>query len=315
MPTRADILADIKGLIGTDPQASDAEINTLVQLRFDRIFESWPWSRRLRDFTISTVAQVNSTSSTLVTATNGSPAITSAGTPFTAAMAGRQIAIAGEVMYFFIDSFTSSSVVRLGNGEGTEVNWPGTTAGSKSWRVFQTLYTLPSDAESVISLVGQNPMSEYDGGRDALDAADPYRLSTNSDPFFWVYAGEDASTTPLRQVEIVPVPTAARLLRGQYLRAAPTLAAATFIPVSRAMLVYLTTADVLNMLHAKTGDESYKDLALFYIREGDGAAKDAQFVDQERLSLPTTIRRAPRAGGLGADYYKKRDSDLLLGGV
>ena len=311
MPTRADILADVKGLIGTDPQASDAEITTLIQLRFDRIFESWSWSRRLRDFTISTVAQVNSTSSDTVTATNGSPAITSAGTPFTSAMVGRQIAIAGESMYFFIDSFTSTSVVRLGNGEGTEVTWPGSTAGSKSWRVFQTLYTLPSDAESVVSLVGQNPMSEYDGGREALDAADPYRLATGSDPNYWIYAGEDASATPLRQVEIVPVPTAARLLRGQYLRAAPTLAASTFIPVSRALLAFLTTADVLNMLHAKTGDESYRQLALFYVREGEMAEKDARFVDQERLSLPTTLGRAPRTPGLGADYYKTHHMDPL----
>ena len=304
MATRADVLADIKALIGTDPQASDAEINTLIGLRFDRIYESWPWSRRLRDLTISTVAQVNSTSTTLVTATIDSPVITSAGTPFTSAMAGRQIAVSGESMYFFIDSFTSTSVVRLGNGEGTEVNWPAATGASKSWRVFQTLYTLPSDAESVVSLVGANPMGEYDGGRDALDAADPYRLATGSDPNFWIYAGEDASATPLRQVEIVPVPTAARLLRGQYLRAAPTLAATTFIPVSRAMLAFLTTADVLNMLHAKTGDESYRQLALFYIREGDAAAKDSQFLDQERLSLPTSLGRAPRRPGLGADYFK-----------
>ena len=302
MPTRADILADVKALIGTDPQASDAEIVTLIQLRFDRLYESWSWSRRLRDFTVSTVAQVSSTSSTLVTATIDSPVITSAGTPFTSAMAGRQIAIAGESMYFFIDSFTSTSVVRLGNGEGTEVNWPAATGASKSWRVFQTLYTLPSDAESVVSLVGANPMSEYDGGRDALDAADPYRLATGSDPNFWIYAGEDTSN--VRQVEIVPVPTAARLLRGQYLRAAPTLAATTFIPVSRAMLAFLTTADVLNMLHAKTGDESYRQLALFYVREGDAAAKDSRFLDQERLSLPTSLGRAPRTPGLGADYFK-----------
>lgn len=312
MATRADILADIKGLIGTDAHAPDAEINTLIQLRFDHIFEAWPWSRRLRDFTISTVAQVSSTSSTLVTATNGSPVVTSAGTPFTSAMVGAQIAIAGESQYLFINSFTSTSVVRLGDGEGTEVNWNAATGASKSWRVFRTLYTLPSTAESVISLVGKNPMTEYDGGREALDHADPYRLSTGSDPLFWCYAGEDSSS--VRQVEIVPVPTSARVLRGQYLRAAPTLVAGTTIPLSRSFLAYASTADVLNMLATKTGDESYRNVALFYERKAGEVERDVRLVDIERLSLPTSLGRAPRSGGLGADYFKKRDADLLLGG-
>ena len=302
MATLTDVIADVQGLIGTDPHASTAEITTLAKLRFDRVYESHGWSRRSRDFTVSTVAQVKSTSSDTVTATLGSSTITSAGTPFTAAMVGRQIAISGESMYFFINSFTSTAAVVLGDGEGNAVAWPGATAASKTWRVFQTLYTLPSDAETVISLVGANPMTEYDGGRDALDAADPYRLLTNADPFYWLYAGEDSSN--VRQVEITPVPTAARLLRGQYLKATPTLASGTTIPVSRAMLVFLTAADVLNMLHAKTGDQSYKDLALFYIREGDGATSDAKFADMERLSLPTSLGRAsgtPR--GVGSGYW------------
>lgn len=302
MATRDDVLDDVKSLIGDDAHVTDARINVAIQLAFSRLYEAHMWSRRTRDFTISTVAEVESTSSTTVTATLDSPVITSAGTPFTSAMAGRQIAISGLSMYFFINSFTSTSVIRLGDGEGTEVNWPAATAASKTWRVFQTLYTLPSTAESVVSLVGQEPMIEYDGGREALDAADPYRLSTGSDPRFWLYAGEDSSS--VRQVEIVPVPTAARLLRGQYLRAAPTLTAATTIPISRAVLAYFTAADVLNALHAKTGDESYAKLALYYIREGAAARNEAEFTDMERLSLPSSIGRAPRSGGLGQDYFK-----------
>lgn len=305
-------MADIKGLIGTDPAAGDAEINTLIQLRLDRIYESWAWSRRARDFTISTVAQVSSTSSTLVTATLDSSVITSAGTPFTSAMVGRQIAVSGESMYFFVNSFTSTSEIVLGDGESNAVTWKLATAASKTWRVFQTLYALASDGDTVISLVGANPMTEYDGGREALDATDPYRLTTGSDPDHWIYAGEDSSS--VRQVEIVPVPTAARILRGQYLKTAPTLASGTTIPVSRAMLVFLTAADVLNMLHAKTGDESYRQLALFYIREGDSATTESRLADMERLSLPTSLGRAPRSGGMGAGHWVDHDYDLSHGG-
>ena len=280
-----------------------------MQLAFSRLYEATAWSRRLRDFTITTVASVASTSSTLVTATIDSPVVTSAGTPFTTAMAGRQIAISGLSMYFFIDSVTSTSVVRLGNGEGIEVNWPAATAGSKTWRVFQTLYTLPSTAESVMSLVGQNPMTEYDGGREALDAADPYRLTTGSDPFHWFYAGEDSSD--VRQVEVWPVPTAARLLRGQSLRSAITLAATTAIPISRAMLAYYAAADVLNALHTKTGDASYKELALYYVREGGAARAEASFTDQERLSLPASLGRASSTRrGVGDGYWVTHDRDL-----
>jgi len=301
MATQADVLDDVKGLIGDDAHVTDARITTAITLAFSRLYENHAWSRRTRDFTISTVAQVDSDDDDTVTVTNGSPVVTSAGTPFTSGMEGRQIAISGQDMYFFIDSFTSTSVVRLGDGEGNEVNWPGDSDSDLSWRVFKTLYTLPSDAETVVSLVGQQPMEEYDGGREALDAADPYRISTGSDPRSWLYAGENSSG--VREVEIVPVPTAARLLRGQYLKASPTLASGTTIPISRAVLAYYAAADVLNALHAKTGDTSYKELALYYIREGGAARKEAEFNDLERLSLPTSLGRAPRAG-LGADFLK-----------
>src|SRR3990167_8926312 len=110
MATQADVLDDVKALIGDDAHVTDARITVAIQLAFGRLYEAHMWSRRTRAFTISTVAETESTSSDEVTVTNGSSTVTSAGTPFTSAMTGRQIAIDGEDMYFFITFVTTSSI-------------------------------------------------------------------------------------------------------------------------------------------------------------------------------------------------------------
>lgn len=305
--TLNDIIADVQGLIGTDPQASTGEITTLIQLRYEHIYETFSWSRRRGDFVLSLVAQVDSDDDDTVSVTNGSAIVTSAGTPFTSGMAGRAIAIADEPMYFFINSVTSTAIVRLGDGLGNEVTWNGDTDSDLSWRVFKTLYSLPSNAAGVISLVGQRPLEEYDGGRDAIDQDDPYRLMTAVTPTKWLYAGEDSSGN--LQLEVHGVPTAARVLRGQYLKRAATLTGSTVIPVNRALLAYCAAADVLNMLHAKTGDQSYKDLALFYERKSNEVKTDVEVVDLERQSLPSSIARAPRSGLAGTDWEVSHQLD------
>lgn len=299
-------------MLGSDPNISDAEWNVLLQTRYSSIYESWPWPRRLREFTIKTIAQTVSTSSTDGTATLDSSTFTaSGGTPFTGST-GYQIQVGAEPQYYFVNSVTSSTEIVLGNGEGTAVTWGRATAADSSWRLFKTLYTLPTDAESVVSLAcGNYELRELDGGRQRLDRADPDRSTTGSDPLCWVYAGENTSS--VREIEIWPVPTQAVLLRGQYLRAAPTLAAATEVGLPRAMMVWGVAADGASMLFAKTGDPAWQNRADHFSARYIVEEERFRAIELERLSPPSTInRRRGFFGNLrGTDFEVSHDLDSL----
>lgn len=299
MATRDDIVTDVTTLLGTDPHLSTAEIQTLVQLRYSHLYDTFLWSRRLRDFTISTVAQVSSTTSDTVTVTNASATVTSAGTPFTSAMTDRQIALGDMPGYLFL-TYVSTSEITLHDGEGTAVTWPGDTESGVSWRIFNTLYSLPLDADAVLSIGSDIALVEVDGGRGTLDEWDPERETTADPVTHWCYAGVTGAAGR-RKIEVWPTPSAARILRGQYARSVPTLGASTVIEFNRALLVYAAAADCLGMLYAKTGDESYKETGLFYERKSRELEADIKPREQERLSLPTSIGRGPRR--LGADFY------------
>ena len=289
-------------MLGTDPQLSTAEANSLIQTRYSSVYEGWSWPRRLREFTLSLVAQVSSVSTNLITATNGSSTVTSAGTPFTSAMVGRQIVIGAEPQYFFINSFTSSSSIVIGNGEGTAVNWPrATTTTAVAWRIFQTIYALPSDADGVVSLVGQFELDEYDGGRAALDIDDPSRLSTSSHPTAWLYAGETSGS--VREVEVWPAPTDAILLRGQYSRSAPTLSAdGDEIGLPRSVIVYGVATEACGMLYAKTGDESWSTKAGYFGRKASEEEDKFRAIELERTSPPRTLKRQDAGRLRGTDW-------------
>lgn len=305
MATRTNIRADVLNLIGTDANASTAELNTHIQLVYEDLYVHFPWSSRLLDFVVSLVAQITNGTTESVTVTNGSAtvSVTGAGTPFTSAMTGRQIQIGAEPQYFFVN-FVSSSSITIRDGEGTNVNWPRATATSQAWKIRQTLYTLPSDGEVVVSLCGDQPMDEYDGGRTQLDVFDPDRSQTSDHPSHWLYAGMSSSF--VREIEVWPVPTVARLLRGQYRRAPRTLDdTAGEIDIPRSLLVYAVTADVANMLYAKSGstETSWKDMAIFYTRQADRTFERVRPMDYERNSPPRGLGWGSAASRLrGTDY-------------
>lgn len=301
MATLNDLVIRVQNLLGSDPSLGSTEVESMAQTRYEHIYETFLWSRKLRDFIIQTVAQVSSDSTNTVTVTNGSSLIASVGTPFSAAMVGRQIQLGSELQYYFVNSVPLSGQLELGDGEGNAVTWVGATANGVSWRIFQTIYLLPDGADAVYSLSGRTQLTELDGGRDALDHSDPYRHETNADPRYWLYAGE--SSLSVKEIELWPVPTAARLLRGQYIKKAPTLASLSTIDISVPYLTFAVTADCCGMLHAKTGDQSWATLQLFYERKAAEVGADVMPTELTRLSLPRTIARAPRISGLGMTDY------------
>lgn len=318
MAVLSDITSRVLNLLGSDANLPTTEAESIVQTRYEDLYEAYHWERRRRDFTLSLVAQVESTSTTLVTVTEGDATVTSAGTPFTSGMAGRQIQIGDELQYFFVRTFTDTANLELGDGENNELVWPRATSTSSSWRIFQTLYTLPSTADEVLTLSSGNFLLgegfQNGGGRPELDRLDPDRSDTNSEPTNWFYAGEDSSNVP--EVEVWPVPTAAILLRGQYVRKAPTLAASTNIDLPVPLLVYGSIADCANMLFNKQGvteSDHWKHVSLMYERKLREVLETYTMINQSKLNLPTSLsfRRSGIARLATTDYAVSHQVELI----
>jgi len=310
MATFTDMATRVLTLLGTDDHLTSAEVVSLAQTRYEHLYETKWWSRRARDFVITTVAQVSSGTTDTVTVTNGSATVTSAATPFTSAMDGRQIQISGEEQYYFVN-YVSTSGVTLEDGDGNAVTWGGSSASGLSWRIFQTLYALPSAADGVLTLAHDYPIDEYDGGRSALDLADPDRSTTGDRPRAWLYAGETSGG--VKQVELWPVPTSVSLLRGQYLRKAPTVTGASTVDLSLPYLTFAVAADACGLLYAKTSDPNWKDLELFYERKSQEVGAEVWAVEAERIGLPRSIGRYPRGRHrfAGTDYEVDHHLDTL----
>lgn len=305
MARLSDITNRIIVLLGTEASLTPDEVNSLVQTRYEHIYEIWSWSKRPRDFTISLTPQRDSDASTTVTVTNSSATVTALGTPFTTAMTGAQFQVGAERQYFFV-KFVSASTVLLQDGEGNDLLWPGATASGQSWRLYKTIYTLPTDAGSIISLVGTYPIDELDGGRTRLDEMDPDRQTTNDHPNYWLYAGANSQAFT-REIELWPVPTQARLLRGQYNRKAPDLKPNSLIDLPIPLLVYSGAADACHLLHAKQGSEEtmWENKALFFERKAEEVRKDFEIVELELTSPPTHIGRSSQdrhSQFAGTDY-------------
>ena len=202
MATLNDVVIRVQSLLGSDPSLSSTEVESMAQTRYEHIYETFLWSRKLRDFIIQTVAQVSSDSTNTVTVTNNSSTVTSSSTPFSAAMVGRQIQLGSELQYYFINSVPLSGQLELGDGEGNAVTWVGATANDVSWRIFQTIYLLPDGADAIYSLSSRFQIDELDGGRDTLDHSDPYRHETNADPRYWLYAGESSLSVKIGRAHV-----------------------------------------------------------------------------------------------------------------
>lgn len=308
----SDIVTRVTNLLGTDAQLSSAEVASMAIARYEILHDANPWSKRRKEFTINLVALTDSDSSNTLTATVGSSnvEISTAGvTAFLSTHNDMQIRIGSMRQYYFV-SFNNSRVLGLEDGNGNTVNWPATTVTGNSWTLFQTRYNLPTDCDILLSIGYDYPLDEFDGGREALDNVDPQRESVASDVRFWCYAGVGTGTT--RQIEVWPVPTTARTLRGQYMMEAPQITTSSTISnVHPAVLTWAVAADSYNLLHSKTGDESYKHLGLYYEKKSTEALNDILPHEISRNNPPTTIWRRKRRFGRGSDFEVDHDLNVF----
>lgn len=308
--TLSSVTTRISNLLGSDAQLSTAEIQSIAIARYEHLYDGNPWSKRRKDFTLNLFATSANATADTVTTIQDNANVTSAGTPFSSNLDGKYIKIDSELQYYAV-SYNSTSSISLEDGNNNAATWAQASSSNLGWTIFQTVYSLPSDCDLVISLAYNYPLEELDGGREQLDRYDPDRISTASHPTHWCYAGVNSSS--VRQIEVWPVPSEALTLRGQYMTESPQVAAATVLDVHPAVFTYAVAADCYNMLHSKTGDVSYKDLAMFYEKKYAETKNDIMPYEVSKNSPPTSLKRRHTAFGRGTDYETNRDLDLMHG--
>ena len=265
--TIGDVITRVQLKIGSQDKLRVDEVTTAVVDRYVDLYNTHPWSRRTKDFTIRLRPQVESSSATTVTVAQDVSSIVSSGSPFLASYAGMQIQIGDDPQYFFA-SFESASILELETGEALSVGWVASSASAQDWRLFQTVYNLPDDAGTVTTLTSDIPLREFDGGREALDRKDPDRQVTNNKPTHWIPFGDDDSG--IRRLEIWPIPTQARLLRGQYTAEIASATSATRVDIHWPCLVFGALSDCCYTLMSKEGStskEHWESMGLFYERK------------------------------------------------
>lgn len=298
----ADVVLRIQAIV-RDDHLPDDHVLMHLQTRYEAIYETHRWAHARRECFIRLVAQVDATTSDTVTVTEGSSTVTSAGTPFTAAMDGRMIQLADEPTPFYL-TYSTSSVVTLQDGEGTAVVWPRASGTDVEWRIFQTQYALPTTGRDLLWLGTDIPIPELDGGRVALNRLDPHRETVNDQPSYWCYAG--TTTSGVRQIEVWPVPSTSKIVRGEMTRLAPTLTPTTTLDLPVPVMVYAGAAECLNSLFTLTGDADKGDRAIFYERKAGEILNDYLPLEQSRQSTPRHFGRSSMQS-LGADYWTTHD--------
>lgn len=308
MATLATVTARIISLLGSELSLNTTEVESIVQTRYEAIYETFSWSRRLRNFVIPVIPQVSSTPSTTVSVTNGNSVVTASSAAFTASMTGRQIVIGGypQCLWF---SYISSTQGSLSDGDGTVIAWPGDTATGLSWRIFKTVYTIPSNCQRIVSLAHTERMEEISDGRYTLDLEDPTRAQTSTTPMQWCYAGADSSN--VRVIEIYPVPTSATFLRGQATKDAPSLVSSSVIDIPVPLLVYSAVADCCHLLASKQGssEQMWTTIALFYERKAAEIEKAYRVVEID-LTSPVTHLDGSGIARMRGDWVITHDTSL-----
>lgn len=294
----------VTNLVGSSPQISSTQIQQIIQAEHDTILNDNSWAERKAESTLATVAPY--TTGTL--STSGTT-VTGVGTTWTSAMVGRYLKVGTYTEYFLITAFTSATSLTIERAVPQ-----GDIAAGSTYEIFQNVYTLPSDCERITSMVYQTPI--HDTTRQDLDRIDPYRTYRSSIPTHRIF--RELSSTGLRQIELWPVPSAAVLIRFQYLKKndTPTTgsswSADTTYPLYRAdILVWKSGETAAYFLFSKTGDQSWAVLAERYHNNYNESLSGARLDDLAKNSSASKIRDVLYSGlpyyGPGSDFSLDHD--------
>ncbi len=182
------------------PGVDEELISGWIQGRYQRILDTISWKRQEAESILQAPA---SYATGTITATQGSPTITSDGTTptvFTAAMNGLMIRInnTSEYYQFLYVSPTSATLDR---------NFEGPTASGLAYRIDQAVYLLPSNCRILRQV---RPMHNRADPLQMVSPAELNRISHSRNlygtPQYASQTWDSFSDPPQMQVELFPVP-------------------------------------------------------------------------------------------------------------
>ena len=106
----------------------------------------WPWRRK------TDVGQTVAPYSTgTVTATLGSTTVTGSGTTWTSAMVGRKFRVDGDLDFYTVSAFTSTTSITLADA------YVNATVSGSAYEIYQDTYALAADMDRIVGLQVQDP--------------------------------------------------------------------------------------------------------------------------------------------------------------
>ena len=288
MATLTTIETRVTNLVGSNVALSSTEILEIIQAEHDTILNDWSWGDRKEDSTLSTVGVYNTG-----TITTSGTSVTGTGTTFTSDMVGRYIRFSSQTQYFLITAYTSATAITI------ETSIPSGDLTNQAYVIFKNRFSLPSNCERITSMVYQTRLLEVPN--EDIDRVDPWRSALSTIPTSYSHVEKDSSGN--RQVEIWPVPNTTILLRFSYLKT-NTLISGTDIPLYRAdILVWKAATTAVYNLLAKTGDQSWAQLAIAYDAQYQKALQGAIMDDLGKNSVAHKIRDIYRPYWPGVDDF------------
>lgn len=255
-----------------------------IQDRYGEILAELPWTRLTKFATLQTVAQYTTGT---VAVTLGSAAVTLTSGTWTTGMTGRRFRVLADSVFY---TFTYVS----GTTGTLERPYEGTTAAAATYSIAQAIYALPADCR----MLDDNSFAPLERMDHSTMANSFPGRNTLGHPAFWADYMDDASSPPLIQIELYPVPDLAIGIPFSYTAdgttpTASSAAVAAWIEPATA-LVEGVTAKVKAYLKDYVGAQFHAGAA----REALGTARNVESNrmgdSQMRLSSHFTSHRRRR---------------------
>jgi hypothetical protein len=197
-------------------------IGGFIRDRYTQVLDTLNWTRLYAQ----AILEIPSTYNTgTVAVTNGTTALTGAGTTWTALMTGRMFRIGSESQWYNF-SYLSATTGTLDRA------YMGTTAAAAGYKLNQNLVVLPAEARIIEDVICLDPPREMDR-MGTVRAAEAYpNRAVYGNPLYWLEQMDTQSTAPAIQVELLPVPDTATSIQVNYIydAAAPASTSSSFAP-------------------------------------------------------------------------------------
>lgn len=221
-------------------QAAGIDLDLLdgwIEDRHREILDELQWQRLEAQGALQTVAEYNAGT---LTATEGSNAVTGAGTVWTAAMSYRIIRIANREEYYEFTRVTGTS--------GTlDRAYEGDTGAGLSYRINKSIYQMPVDLrilQGVGSAVSGGPLKRM----SLVELNELFARRTGyGNPLYYAPYMDYPSDPPVPQIEFYPIPTEVTMFPYRYVydAAVPSGTSVTLLPWMRpAALIAGVQADM-----------------------------------------------------------------------